>query len=92
VRRGIYECSFAAFIGVLALASLVHAQAASATVGGAVLDESGAVVPSVRIAIVNLGTGLERDFVLSGTRRSRRSQADPSTTSSPTSRACRYLV
>jgi hypothetical protein len=38
VKRRIYECPFAAFMGVLALASLVHAQAASATLGGTLSD------------------------------------------------------
>jgi hypothetical protein len=45
---------------VLALPSLVHAQTASATLGGTVLDESSAVVPGTRISIVNFDTGLRR--------------------------------
>jgi hypothetical protein len=60
MMRRIYACPIAAFIGVLALASLVHAQAASATVGGTVLDESSAVVPDAQITVVNLDTELRR--------------------------------
>ena len=61
MERRICACPFAAFIGVLALASFVHAQAASATVGGTVLDESSAVVPGAQITVVDLDTGLRRE-------------------------------
>jgi Carboxypeptidase regulatory-like domain len=50
-----------ALLAVLALSTFVHAQAASATLGGPVLDESSAVVPDTRITVVNLDTGLRRE-------------------------------
>ena len=61
MKRLICACPLAAFVGVLALSSPVHAQAASATLGGPVLDESSAVVPDTRITVVNLDTGLRRE-------------------------------
>jgi hypothetical protein len=45
---------------LLALSTLVRAQAASATLSGTVVDESAAVVPDVRVIVVNLETGLQR--------------------------------
>jgi len=45
MKRRILARPIAAFVGLLALSSLVHAQAASATLRGTVLDESSAVVP-----------------------------------------------
>src|SRR5258705_13535210 len=45
MNQRLYAFPVAAFIGVLPLASLVHVQAASATLDGPVLDESSAVVP-----------------------------------------------
>ena len=54
-------CPIAALVGVLLLpTTLVHAQAATATLGGTVLDESHGVVPGVLITVVNLATGLQR--------------------------------
>jgi len=50
-----------AFVGVLALSTLVRAQSTTATLGGTVLDESSAVVPDAKIAVVNLDTGLRRE-------------------------------
>ncbi len=46
--------------GVLFLSAIVRAQAASATLQGTVIDQSAAVVPDVRVTVVNLGTGLQR--------------------------------
>jgi hypothetical protein len=43
-----------------AVPATVHAQSATATLAGSVLDESGAVVADVQITVINLGTGLER--------------------------------
>src|SRR5262249_25386787 len=43
-----------------AVPTTVRAQASTATVGGTVLDETGAVVPDVEIIVVNLGTALRR--------------------------------
>jgi hypothetical protein len=52
---------FAAVLAcLLASTTLVRAQAASATLSGTVVDESAAVVPDVRVTIVNLETGLQR--------------------------------
>ena len=53
--------SWLTFIGVLALSAFVRAQSATATLGGTVLDETGAVVPNVRVTVVNLGNGLQRE-------------------------------
>jgi hypothetical protein len=50
----------AVLAGLLGLSTIVHAQAASATLQGTVVDESAAVVPDVRITVVNLSTGLQR--------------------------------
>jgi hypothetical protein len=52
--------SWLTFIGVLGLSTFVRAQTATATLGGTVLDETGAVVANVQIAVVNLGNGLQR--------------------------------
>ena len=52
---------FAAVLaGMLELAALVHAQAPSATVQGTVVDESAAVVPGVRVTVLNVDTGVQR--------------------------------
>lgn len=52
---------FAAVLaGVLGLSATVRTQAPSATLQGTVVDESAAVVPDVRITVVNLDTGLLR--------------------------------
>jgi len=59
MKQRIYACSLAAVAAILALSSFVHAQAASATLGGIVLDETGAVVPDMHVAVINLGTGLQ---------------------------------
>src|SRR5262245_22313237 len=45
---------------LLGLPTPVGAQAASATLSGTVVDESAAVVPSARVTVVNLETGLQR--------------------------------
>jgi Carboxypeptidase regulatory-like domain/TonB dependent receptor len=52
--------SWLTFIGVLGLSTLVRAQSATATLGGTVRDETGAVVPNVQVTVVNLGNGLQR--------------------------------
>jgi hypothetical protein len=44
----------------LALCTLASAQAATATIGGTVVDETSAVVRDAAIRAVNLGTGLQR--------------------------------
>jgi carboxypeptidase family protein/TonB-dependent receptor-like protein len=54
------QCPIAALVGVLALSTLVHAQATTATLGGTVVDESDAIVPETYITVVNLATGLRR--------------------------------
>ena len=52
---------FAAVLaGVLELTAVVYAQAPSATLQGTAIDESAAVVPGVRVTVVNLETGLQR--------------------------------
>jgi len=61
MKRRIYACPLAALFGLLALSSFVLAQAASATLGGTVLDESSAVVRDAQITVVNLDTGLRRE-------------------------------
>src|ERR1044072_4413627 len=56
----------------LALAALLmcvptaHAQSPAATLGGTVLDENGAVVPSVEITVLNLSTAVQRHAVTGG--------------------------
>jgi hypothetical protein len=62
-----------AFIGVLAFPPLARAQSPTATLGGTVLDETGAAVPDMHIAVASLGNGLQwattagsqRSFVVS---------------------------
>ena len=49
-----------AFVGLFIVPTIVRAQGATATLGGTVLDQSGAVVPGVQISVVNRGTGLQR--------------------------------
>lgn len=53
-------CKWFMAIGLGLAPVTIHAQAPTATLAGSVQDESGAIVPDVQIAIVNLGTGLER--------------------------------
>jgi carboxypeptidase family protein len=55
--------SWWAFIGVLALSTLARAQSTTATLGGTVFDETGAVVPNVQVTVVNLGNGLQRKTI-----------------------------
>lgn len=62
------------FASGLALPPRVHAESATATLTGRVVDETGAVVPKVEVVVVDLATGLERktetsdrgEFVLPG--------------------------
>src|SRR4051812_20835292 len=61
MKRRIYACRLAAVVAILALSSFARAQAASATLGGTVLDESSAVVPGAQITVVNLDTRLRRE-------------------------------
>src|SRR5262245_23064424 len=56
-------CVAAVLGGVLILSATAGAQAASATLSGSVVDESAAVVPDVRLTVVNLATGLQRSTV-----------------------------
>lgn len=65
--KAAYECRtavprlfLATWLSVVALATSAPAQVATATVRGTVIDESGAVVPDVRVAAVNVATGLQR--------------------------------
>jgi hypothetical protein len=58
--------SAALVIGVLTLSAIVDAQAASATLQGIVIDESAAVVPAARVAVLNLDTGLLRSTTTEG--------------------------
>jgi hypothetical protein len=52
---------FAAILAaVLELTPAVYAQAPSATVQGTAIDESAAIVPGVRVTVVNLATGETR--------------------------------
>jgi hypothetical protein len=52
---------FAAVLaGVLDLTGVAYAQAPAATVQGTAIDESAAVIPGVRVTVVNLDTGLQR--------------------------------
>src|SRR2546421_8066372 len=39
---------------------VIHAQSASATLSGTVMDEAGAVIPAVNITLLNLSTALQR--------------------------------
>ena len=48
----------AAALLLVLLAAQARAQSATATLTGAVLDEAGAVVPGVRITVLNLSTAL----------------------------------
>ena len=56
-------CVAAVISGVLILSAIARAQAATATLGGSVVDESAAVVPDVRLTVVNIATGLQRSAV-----------------------------
>src|SRR5262245_5197035 len=49
-----------ALIGVLIASTVVDAQTATATLGGTVVDASGAAVPDTHILIVNLANGFRR--------------------------------
>src|SRR5262245_1942575 len=53
-------CLIAVCAGVLGFAPFAAAQATTATLGGRIVDESGAVVPDARVSVVNLGTGAVR--------------------------------
>ena len=46
---------------LLLIASLSTAQSTSATISGTVVDESGAVVPDVKIVVLNNATSLKRE-------------------------------
>jgi hypothetical protein len=50
-------------IALLALVSLAAAQGTSGTIAGVVSDQAGAVIPNVRLIIVNEGTGFTREAV-----------------------------
>jgi len=63
MNQRLYACSLAAVVAILALASFARAQASTATLAGIVLDDTGAVVPDVQVAVTNLGTGLQRAAV-----------------------------
>ena len=54
------SCFAAVLACLMASSTLVRAQAASASLSGTVVDESAAVVPDVRVTVVNLETGLQR--------------------------------
>src|SRR5215467_5941451 len=60
----------AAFVSILGLAALcsnrLHAQGATASVTGTVLDTSGAAVPGALIEIRNVGTAAKRDIASDG--------------------------
>src|SRR5918998_6227249 len=58
-RRTRPRLAAAALLLVL-LAAQARAQSATATLTGAVIDEAGAVVPGVRITVLNLSTALQR--------------------------------
>ncbi|HEX8282984.1 MAG TPA: carboxypeptidase regulatory-like domain-containing protein [Pyrinomonadaceae bacterium] len=49
-----------------AAATAARAQSASATLGGTVLDENGAVVPSVEITVLSLSTAVQRHATTGG--------------------------
>jgi hypothetical protein len=55
-----------ALAALLAWAASARAQSPAATLGGTVLDESGAVVPSVEITVLNLSTAVQRHSMTSG--------------------------
>ena len=50
----------------LTLAPAARAQSPAATLGGTVLDENGAVVPSVEITVLNLSTAVQRHALTGG--------------------------
>ncbi|HEX7174045.1 MAG TPA: TonB-dependent receptor [Pyrinomonadaceae bacterium] len=56
----------AAALLIMLLGTLARAQSATATLTGAVIDEAGAVVPGVRITVLNLSTALERHAATNG--------------------------
>jgi hypothetical protein len=60
------DCRFWRLLAVLVLfltAHLATAQSTSATVSGTVVDQSGAVVPDVKITVLNTGTSLKREVI-----------------------------
>ena len=59
-RRPWRAAAAALSVVLLAAASVARAQSASATLTGTVLDEAGAVVPGVRVTLLNQATALQR--------------------------------
>jgi outer membrane receptor protein involved in Fe transport len=57
-----------AAVGILILAGTLHAQI-TATISGAVQDESGAVLPGVTVTLTNVDTGVSRSVVTGDTGR-----------------------
>lgn len=45
---------------------VAHAQGATATLSGSVLDQAGAVVPGVNISVINVAQGFQRSIVTNG--------------------------
>ncbi len=59
-------------VWLLAAASAVYGQAATASVDGTVLDSTGAAVPAAEVIVANSTTGIERRVQTSGAGLSRR--------------------
>ncbi|HEX5707144.1 MAG TPA: carboxypeptidase regulatory-like domain-containing protein [Pyrinomonadaceae bacterium] len=55
-----------ALVALSARVAPARAQTATATLGGSVLDEAGAVLPGVEITVLNLSTALERHATTNG--------------------------
>ncbi|HEX8720685.1 MAG TPA: carboxypeptidase regulatory-like domain-containing protein [Pyrinomonadaceae bacterium] len=65
-RRGVGAARGAMLAALLLLAAAARGQSPSATLGGTVLDEHGAVVPAVEITVLNLSTAVQRHATTGG--------------------------
>ena len=65
-RRGDRAARGLLLAAAFLLAAAARAQSPAATLGGTVLDENGAVVPSVEITVLNLSTAVQRHAATGG--------------------------
>src|SRR5215218_2870914 len=65
-RRGCRAARWLLLAALWLTAPAARAQSPAATLGGTVLDENGAVVPSVEITVLNLSTAVQRHALTGG--------------------------
>jgi Carboxypeptidase regulatory-like domain len=63
---GDYAAGWLVLAAVLLLAATARAQSPAATLAGTVIDEQGAVVPSVEVTVLNLSTAVQRHATTDG--------------------------